>query len=119
MKPDTNWPTHLINFNVSLLLDTAAAFCSPDYEQMQFQGSSRRREVWAALALATASPGGGRRIPTLTECDGQTPRLVITGASWDLSLLLLFFQALHDTMSHWMVGSSREPASALSVMTRS
>jgi hypothetical protein len=113
MKPDTNWPTHLINFNVSLLLDTAAALCSPDHEQRQFQGStSSLQEVWVDLALVTASRGW-RHILTLTEYNGQTHRLMITGASWDLSLLLLLFQALHDTLSHHMVGSSGELASAV------
>lgn len=39
---------------------------------------------------------------------------MITGASWDLSLLLLF-QTLRNDLSHQMVGSSRELASPLSV----
>ena len=26
MKPDANWPTHLINFNVSLLMDPLLLF---------------------------------------------------------------------------------------------
>lgn len=58
MKPDANWPTHLINFNVSLLVDPAAAFCFSDHQQMQIQGSGNNNLQWAHAAL-TPSPTTG------------------------------------------------------------
>lgn len=74
MKPDANWPTHLINFNVSLLVDPAAAFCSPDHPQMQSLRSGINGLRWAKAAL------------TLSPPTGQGQRIIVTVRSVDVLL---------------------------------